>query len=321
MRFICTLALVFVLTTSFAYGQERVWGYHGDGKIHMTFDDGPHGVHTPRLLDILKKYGVKATFFVLGKNAKAHPEIIKRMVREGHVVASHSFSHPQLTKIEEEDLHYQIEETERVLKEILGKDMRLMRPPYGATNEDIRKYLYGRGYKIIMWNVDTLDWKFKDVDKIVSHTLEKTPKNGGIILLHDIHKTSVDAVPPLLEALKERGHTFTDLKHFTENRGNQRPVSRPEPAPLPGDDEVRPLDGTGTVDATKLNFRRGPSTDHPVLAALEKGTEVKVLGSHNGWYKVRISTPNGPKVAWTSGKYLKFKPTPGVIGTLRRSTR
>lgn len=309
MRLILSTLVILLSLTLTANGQElagkTLYGYQAGKKIHFTFDDGPHPTYTPTLLDTLKKLNIKATFFVLGEKAKKYPEIIKRMVAEGHTLASHSYDHPELPKLTPEKLREQMENTEKILQDITGKRPYVMRPPYGALNGDVKKYLKERQYGIMLWNIDTLDWKLKNIDKIVTHTLEEFPKDGGIILLHDIHKTSIESVEPLVEALKAKGYEFVSFEKFTE------PKATPKP---PTEAEIKELKGEGEITASELNFREGPDTSFPVICSLKKGTVVQYLGEHKGWYKVRFDTDQGPKVGWLSGKHVKTK---GLTETLR----
>lgn len=173
--------------------------------VALTFDDGP-GAFTPKLLDILKEKDAKATFFVLGQSAELNPSVLQRMQREGHQVDNHSWNHKNLHKLSEKDIEFQINSTNDKVEEIIGERPTMFRPPYGNFNEFVKNNF---GMPIILWSVDTYDWKNRNSNIIV----EKISKasNGDIILLHDIHKTSVDAMPRAIEILQEKGYHLVTL--------------------------------------------------------------------------------------------------------------
>lgn len=178
--------------------------------VALTFDDGP-GAHTERLLDMLKKHKAKATFFVLGQNVKANPGVVKRAVVEGHQVGNHSWAHPSLTKLSAASIHEQIARTSAAVKDATGRGTDSVRPPYGAINKNVRAALANEpDAHVILWSVDTLDWKHHSPAKTLAAVKEQT-RPGGIILMHDIHKTSVDAVPSVIEYLQSQGYTLVTV--------------------------------------------------------------------------------------------------------------
>lgn len=168
--------------------------------IALTFDDGP-SVYTDRLLDILKDNNVKATFFVLGKSAKVQRRTLLRTFKEGHQIGNHSWDHKDLTKLGAGSVQRQIENTNEVIREITGSVPSLLRPPYGAINSTVAN---SAKMPIILWNVDPLDWKDRDAD-IVAERISKANRNS-IILAHDIHKTTIEAIPSVISALKKKGY-------------------------------------------------------------------------------------------------------------------
>ena len=180
--------------------------------VALTFDDGPDGNTTPQALDILAKYKIKATFFVQGKNIAGNEAILKRMQSEGHEVGNHSWNHPILTKLSLEDAKKQITDTEDAIKSVLGKSTKLMRPPYGAISDDIRNSL---DLSFIMWDVDSLDWKSKNEAAILTEIQHQT-SDGAIILMHDIHQTTIDALPTVLDYLKSQGYTFVTVDELLD---------------------------------------------------------------------------------------------------------
>lgn len=187
----------------------------GDKKlVALTFDDGPSAKTTPRLLDILKDNGVNATFFVLGGPAKNNPEIIKREEAEGHEVATHTISHAQMSKMSSSEIKNDLSASEDVLEGILGHGPSLLRPPYGDVNDKVKKTV---DLPMILWSVDTLDWKNKNTESILKNT-ESEIYDGGIILMHDIHETSVDAVGELINMLKEDNYEFVTVSQLANLR-------------------------------------------------------------------------------------------------------
>ena len=180
----------------------------------MTFDDGPHPKLTPKLLDLLKERGVKATFFVIGKNVAEFPDIAKRIVDEGHEIANHSWSHPQLTKLSPTAFATEIAQTNDAIEKATGVRPVVMRPPYGAINSTLTKRLNEEyGLSVIIWSVDPLDWKIRKSDHVSSHII-KNAAPGAIILAHDIHASTVDAMPATLDALQSKGYKFATVSEL-----------------------------------------------------------------------------------------------------------
>lgn len=205
---------------------------HVEGPyVAMTFDDGPSAANTPRLLDMLKERKIHATFFMCGENAIQYPQIIKRMVSEGHEVANHSWNHPQLTKLSDADVKSQLQRTHDAIIAGGGVAPKLMRPPYGAFSQRQQRWCYGEmGYKCILWDVDPLDWKVRNAAHVESEILKQTV-HGSIILSHDIHKTTVDAMPATLDALLAKGLKFVTV---SELLAMDKPVPpKPKTTPVP----------------------------------------------------------------------------------------
>ena len=182
--------------------------------VALTFDDGPNPTTTNQALDTLSKYGIKATFFVLGKNVSGNEEILKRMKADGHVIGNHSWSHPVLSKLSLDEAKKQITDTEAALTKVLGSSSKLMRPPYGAITDDIRNSL---DLSFIMWDVDSLDWKSKNEASILTE-IQREVKNGSIILMHDIHAETVNALPKVIDYLKGQGYDFVTIPDLLDTR-------------------------------------------------------------------------------------------------------
>jgi peptidoglycan/xylan/chitin deacetylase (PgdA/CDA1 family) len=179
--------------------------------IAMTFDDGPSAVLTPRLLDILKQRNIKVTFFVLGQLVQEHPEIIQRAVAEGHEIANHSWDHKPLNKLAEGGLTHEIKDTSDQITKVTGRPVTLLRPPYGATTPRLNKAIEKEyGMKVILWSVDPLDWK-RPGPKVVEQRILKETQPGSIILSHDIHPGTIEAMPATLDALLAKGFKFVTV--------------------------------------------------------------------------------------------------------------
>ena len=176
--------------------------------IAMTFDDGPHGSQTPRLLKMLKERKIHATFFVVGQCVAQFPEIAKQIVAEGHEIANHSWNHPLLSKMAEGGVREQLQKTHDVVKQTTGVTMTLMRPPFGGFTKNQQNWSYAEwGYKCILWDVDSLDWQHRNPAKTESIIMSNT-HSGSIVLCHDIHKTTIDAMAATLDGLIAKGFKF-----------------------------------------------------------------------------------------------------------------
>ncbi|MDX6742103.1 polysaccharide deacetylase family protein [Actinocorallia sp. A-T 12471] len=187
--------------------------------VALTFDDGP-GDHTARLLDMLAAADAKVTFFVVGEQAVHYPDLILREVEEGHEVGNHTWHHTQLDRSSIARIHKEIDGTSKAIERILGFKPTLMRPPYGATDARVAKIAKSRGLAEIIWSVDTDDWRDRN-SSIVARRAIRGLRPGAIILLHDIHPTTVDAVPAILKAAKKRGLTLATVTDLLG--GNPKP--------------------------------------------------------------------------------------------------
>ncbi len=183
--------------------------------VALTFDDGPSPFTTPTLLDILSEKNTLATFFMLGSMAQNNPDIVKRAEREGHEVASHTMYHQNLVWLSPEAVQSDIDESNAVFSNILGRIPKLTRPPYGNINDIVRAII---GTPLILWSVDPQDWQYKDASTILSITLSQV-RDGAIILVHDIYPTTVEAVPAIIDTLRENGYEFTTISELAKARG------------------------------------------------------------------------------------------------------
>lgn len=177
----------------------------------MTYDDGPHPSLTPRLLDMLAQWNLKATFFLIGKNAAAYPRIVQRIVAEGHEVANHSWSHPALSKLSDTAVRSELRRTHDAITQACGVAPICYRPPYGAITAAQKSWIAREfGYPTIMWSVDPNDWRDRNAG-IISSRIRAGARAGSIILAHDIHATTVNAMPSTLPALQQRGLRFVSV--------------------------------------------------------------------------------------------------------------
>jgi len=211
---------------------------HVDGPfIALTFDDGPNATLTPKLLDLLAARHLKATFFVVGQNAADHPEILKRAVREGHEIGNHSWSHPNLGKMSDDAVRRELQKTEDAIVAAIGKKPVLMRPPYGSITARQKKWIHEEfGYRIILWDVDPLDWKRPGPSVVTARILKET-KTGSIVLSHDIHPPTIEAMPATFDQLMKKGFKSVTV---TELIGMATPIP-PKPSPSPSVSRAEPV--------------------------------------------------------------------------------
>lgn len=183
----------------------------GERRVALTFDDGP-GPLTPLILDVLKEHQVQATFFILGERAKTYPEVVKRMIREGHVLGNHTWSHPDLTHLSFlEMVKEELEPTSSLIRDITARYPLLLRPPYGALNDEAILFLGREGWRVINWSLDTFDWDKEQSSK--EEILEKVMAyhhEGAIILMHDGggDNNTLEVLPLLIGYLRKEGYSF-----------------------------------------------------------------------------------------------------------------
>lgn len=191
-----------------------------DMKIAITFDDGPHKTKTPEILDILKKYDVPATFFVVGSCAENYPDIISRELAEGHEIGNHTFSHISLVNGDMSEMEKEILMTERMLFENFEYRPKLFRPPEGVCNKKIASVAASLDYSVILWNIDTRDWAHTSKDDIVNMVLRNI-ESGDIILFHDAisgESHTAEALKVIIPALKEKGYKFVKVSELIMTR-------------------------------------------------------------------------------------------------------
>ncbi|MBX5437509.1 MAG: polysaccharide deacetylase family protein [Alicyclobacillaceae bacterium] len=185
-------------------------------RVALTFDDGPDQVWTPQILRILAQYAVKATFMCVGRRVQEHPQVLQWLVREGHEVGNHTFSHPNLTKIPLVEVRNQIVQTENEIHRVSGVRPRFFRPPYGALSDEVIREVRALGDIIIFWDVDSLDWARLTAVQVATNVLAHTAP-GTIILMHSAGgngeslANTVQALPYIIQTLREQGYTFTTV--------------------------------------------------------------------------------------------------------------
>ncbi len=198
----------------------REYGDYSDKKIvALTFDDGP-GPYTARLLDELKKRGVRATFFVLGSRVEDYPDLIKRMEAEGHIVGNHSDGHKNLTKLSAAGIKKEMDAAATEIEKLLGHKPEVMRCPGGNSNKKVLEYAKKAGIPVAYWTVDTRDWESRKVASIMGVAFsEDGIKSGSVVLMHDIYETTVDAAIQMVDRLKKEGYTFVTVPEmiYTQN--------------------------------------------------------------------------------------------------------
>lgn len=177
----------------------------------LTFDDGPHPLYTPQILDTLKEQKIHATFFVIGSNVKQHPELTLRIIQEGHSIGNHTYSHStsfgfmSSKKVEEE-----LSLTNEIIKQVTGSHIKIFRPPFGVTNPQIAKVAKKLNYHTVGWSNRSLDTQISDTSKVVKRVISKLSK-GDIILLHDTIPQTVDALQDIIVNAKNKGYEFGTL--------------------------------------------------------------------------------------------------------------
>jgi peptidoglycan-N-acetylglucosamine deacetylase len=182
--------------------------------VAMTFDDGPSAKLTPKLLDLLATHHIKGTFFVIGQNVIDHPDIVQRASREGHEIGNHSWSHPYLAKMSDEAVRRELRRTDDAVKDAIGTRPTLMRPPYGSITPRQKLWIHEEfGYDIILWDVDPLDWK-RPSPMTVCNRIVKETRPGSIVLSHDIHPGTVEAMPAVLGQLEAKGFKFVTVSEL-----------------------------------------------------------------------------------------------------------
>jgi peptidoglycan/xylan/chitin deacetylase (PgdA/CDA1 family) len=182
--------------------------------IAMTYDDGPHPQNTPRLLDMLRERNIKATFYVIGRSVDLYPGIVRRTVAEGHEIGNHTLTHRLLSKLGSDEVRSEISKCNDAISRAAGVTPRTLRPPYGGMLQSQREMIFNEfGMPTILWSVDPLDWKRPGPSVVTSRILSGTTA-GSIVLSHDLHGQTVDAMPATLDGLLSRGFQFVTVSQL-----------------------------------------------------------------------------------------------------------
>lgn len=185
-----------------------------NGKyVALTFDDGPNATSTPKVLSALKAHDAVATFFMLGSQAEYYPQVAQQVLTEGHEIGSHTQSHRDLSTLKDAQIQQELGEASRKIEGATGYKPTLLRPPYGAYNDKVLHAAKREGTPIILWSVDSLDWKSRNA-QAVNDVVLRTVKPGSIVLMHDIHLSTAEALPSLLTALKKQGYQFITVSQL-----------------------------------------------------------------------------------------------------------
>ena len=189
---------------------------NGRARVALTFDDGPHPRYTSKILDILKEYGVVATFFVVGINAETYPDLIRRANEEGHEIGNHTYNHYHVAKLSDQALREDIEACGNAIEKITGKPPKLFRPPEGVCSDAVKSYCDHEEMTIVMWSVDTRDWAHTPVNEIYQN-VRKNTRNGSIILMHDFigkNSPTPEALRQVIPMLLELGYEFVTVSQL-----------------------------------------------------------------------------------------------------------
>lgn len=212
------LTLQAVLPGNHFYGPVFIEAATREQVVALTFDDGPYPPYTQQILTVLKENDVPATFFLVGKNAEKHPELVKRIVAAGHQIGNHTYSHPDLLKLDRDQIAVEVDKTQKILADITGQIPEIIRPPHGFRDAVVMEVMAERNLKVVEWSVLCRDWVNPGVEAITNRTVSKV-KNGSIILLHDgdgvtstaSRAQTVEATRRIIHELKSQGYRFVTV--------------------------------------------------------------------------------------------------------------
>lgn len=215
MRKLCLSLVLMMLSITLCYGQNlsNVRTKAVKGTVALTFDDGPSPIYTPQVLDILKKNNIKATFFVMGWSAKKYPQLIHRMLAEGHAVANHTMSHKMLTKLSANRLRYEVVQSRNNIAAVVGSPPVCLRPPYGASNSRVREFIRSQDMIPVSMGFNSFDYENRGTQKLINWVV-KNAHSGQVILLHDGYKgraQTVKALPEIIAGIRKKGLGFSAI--------------------------------------------------------------------------------------------------------------
>jgi polysaccharide deacetylase family sporulation protein PdaB len=223
----CFFTLTAVLPDNGFYGPVYTEVKTTQKIVALTFDDGPNPPYTGEILDILKEYKVPATFFIIGKNAEKHPELVRRIFAEGHEIGNHTYNHIDLLKANQQTIIEEIDRTNNVIRTITGQAPRVVRPPHGFRDSVVMEVMAERKLKVVEWSVASRDWTNPGADVIASRTLGKV-KSGSVILLHDgdgvearaSRAQTVEATRVIIRELLAQGYRFVTVNEILAKTGD-----------------------------------------------------------------------------------------------------
>lgn len=225
--------------------------------IAITFDDGPDPKNTPRLLEILKERGIKATFYLLGRSVNTYPQIVRQIIADGHEIGNHTWDHKDLSKMSDANCIDELQKTQDAIIAAGGGTPATFRPPYGNVKMSQRKEIMEKfHYPTIIWEVDTEDWKKPYSSEKVHNTILKDTKAGSIILCHDIHAWTIDAMPATLDELKAKGFQFKTISEMIQLEQDERSGKVPMPTTTT---TTTPTSTTKTPPATTAPSAKTPT--------------------------------------------------------------
>lgn len=212
------LTLCAVLPENDVFGRVFMDSQTTQKLVALTFDDGPYPPYTEQLLDTLKEYNVPATFFLIGENVEKHPELVRRIVQEGHQVGNHTYHHVDLLKLDKKNMAEEIDRTSNAIAAIIGTAPHVVRPPHGFRDPVVMEIMAERHLKVVEWSVMSRDWTNPGVEVIVDRTVKQV-KNGSIILLHDgdgiasqaSRLQSIEAARRIIQTLQAQGYQFVTV--------------------------------------------------------------------------------------------------------------
>src|SRR5579862_4735915 len=213
------------------YGQTFSGLTRASKQIALTYDDGPNDPHTFRLLEVLAKHDVRATFFLIGRYVKQRPDIAQELARHGHVIGNHTFSHPNLIFTSAQETLAQLQQCERALTDAVGEHSRLFRPPFGGRRPATLRAARSLGLESVMWNVAGWDWRGKPAEYVEGKVTRKI-RGGNVVLLHDGSHTAfgadrsqtVIATDHLIARCKSEGFQFVTVPQMMAGDGRENPV-------------------------------------------------------------------------------------------------
>lgn len=189
----------------------------GAPMVALTFDDGPNPDYTRRILEVLEENDSRATFFVVGTNAEKYQETLRMIASSGNEIGNHTYSHANLTNIDSEDVEEEIAKVNRAVKKATGEIATVIRPPYGAYDDDVLNQLQ---QPVVLWDLDTEDWDSRNAHTIVENIISNLD-DGDIILMHDIYESTAEAVELLVPRLKEMGYQVVSVSEMAEYKGKE----------------------------------------------------------------------------------------------------